>query len=58
MHPEHPIERIGRLLMRAVNEGLLSCEDAAHLYNGTFKQDLGLWTSLMLRCRDRRLDSG
>ena len=49
MHPEHPIERIGRLLMRAVNEGLLSCEDAAHLYNGTFKQDLGLWTSLTLR---------
>lgn len=58
LHPGRPVERIGRLLMRAVNEGLLSCEDAAHLYNGTFKQDLGLWTSLTLRCRNGRLDTG
>jgi hypothetical protein len=55
LHPSLPVERIGRLLIRAVTEGLLSCEDAAHLYNSTFTQDLGLWTSLTLRCRHGRL---
>ncbi len=57
LHQGHPVERIGRLLKRAVNEGLLSCEDAAHLYNDAFKRDLGLWTSITLRCRGGRLDS-
>lgn len=55
LHPSHPVERIGRLLIRAVTEGHLSCVEAAHLYNSTFKQDLGLWTSLTLRCHRGRL---
>lgn len=55
LHPDHAVERIGRLLMRAVHDGLLNCEDAAHLYNATFKQELGLWTSLTLRCHHGRL---
>ncbi len=55
LHPGQPVERIGRLLIRAVAERLLGCDEAAHLYNVTFKQDLGLWTSVTLRCQHRRL---
>jgi hypothetical protein len=55
LHPGQPVERIGRLLMRAVDEGLLDCDEATHLYNVTFKQDLGLWTSVTLRCHHGRL---
>lgn len=55
LHPGHPVERIGRFLMRAVAEGLRACPEAADLYNVTFKQELGLWTSLALTCDGGRL---
>ena len=46
---------IGRFLMRAVAEELRACPEAADLYNVTFKQELGLWTSLALTCDGGRL---
>jgi hypothetical protein len=52
LHPGHPVERISHLLMRAVREGLLPCQEAADLYNDVFKRMLGLWTSLTLACDD------
>lgn len=55
LHPTHPVERIGNLLVRAVDEGLISCPAAADLYNLVFKQELGLWTTLTLTCRGGRL---
>jgi hypothetical protein len=50
LHPGHPVERISHLVMRAAREGLLSCQEAADLYNDAFKATLGLWTSLTLIC--------
>jgi hypothetical protein len=52
LHPGHPVERISDLLVRAVHEGLLDCEAAAALYNGVFRDTLGLWTSRTLTCID------
>ncbi len=55
LHPSHPVERIGRLLMRAVAARLIRCNEAVHLYNVMFRQELGLWSSISLRCREGRL---
>ena len=55
LHPSHPVERIGSLLIRAAREGLIGCQEAADLYNDVFKRALGLWTSLMLDCRNSQL---
>ena len=48
------VERLCGLLMRAVDEDRMPCEDAAHLYNLVFKQALNLWSSLELVCRGNR----
>jgi len=36
--------------MRAAQEGLLPCQEAANLYNDAFKGMLGLWTTHTLIC--------
>ena len=50
LHPGHPVERISDLLVRAVREGLLGCQEAAALYNEVFRDTLGLWTTRTLVC--------
>lgn len=51
-YPDHPIERVSDLVMRAAREGWLGCQEAADLYNDIFKGTLGMWTSLTLVCRN------
>lgn len=53
--PGHPVERISDLLVRAVSEGLIRCQDGADLYNNVFRGTLGLWTSRVLVCQNNRL---
>ena len=55
LHPGHPVERISHLLVRAVREGLLPCQEAADLYNQAFKRTLGLSTVLTLTCENGEL---
>ncbi len=50
LYPDHPVERISDLVMRAAQEGLLPCQEAADLYNDMFKRMLGLWTMRTLIC--------
>jgi hypothetical protein len=50
LHPDQSVERISDLLVRAVREGLLGCHEAAALYNGVFRDTLGLWTTRTLAC--------
>ena len=50
LHPDHPVERISDLLIRAAREGLLGCQEAADLYNDVFRDTLGLWTTYALVC--------
>lgn len=57
LHPDCKVERIGALLMRAVHEGLLGCQEAADLYNDVFKRTLRLWTTITLVCNGGRLTS-
>lgn len=52
LHPDHPVERISDLVIRAAREEHLSCQEAADLYNDIFKQRLGLWSNLTLVCRN------
>ncbi len=51
LHPGHPVERISDLVVRAVRQGLIDCEDAVHLHNNVFKGTLGLWTTRTLGCK-------
>jgi hypothetical protein len=50
LHPHCVAERLCGLLVRGVDEGLIACPDAAHLYNTIFKGELRLWSRLTLRC--------
>jgi hypothetical protein len=50
LYPGQPVERISDLVMRAAQEGLLPCHEAADLYNDMFKRILGLWTTRTLIC--------
>jgi hypothetical protein len=50
LYPGHPVERISDLVIRAAQEGLLLCQEAADLYNDTFKGMFGLWTTHTLIC--------
>lgn len=50
LYPGHPVERISDLVIRAAQEGLLPCQEAADLYNDTFKGVFGLWTTRTLIC--------
>jgi hypothetical protein len=54
-YPGHPVERISDLVIRAAQDGLLGCQEAADLYNDIFKATLGLWTRLTLVCRNGRV---
>lgn len=51
LQPQVNIERIADLLIRAVQQGLLPCIEAAALYNATFKGTLGLWSKISLDCQ-------
>jgi hypothetical protein len=51
LYPTHPVERTCALLVRAVREGLMSCADAAHLYNVVFKVNLHLFSNLSISCQ-------
>lgn len=55
LYPDHPVERISDLVMRAAREELLPCQEAADLYNDTFKGMLGLWTTRTLICDSNNL---
>lgn len=55
LFPGHPVERISDMLIRAVHEGLIACQDAADLYNNVFKDSLSLWSSLSARCCNGQL---
>lgn len=55
LYPDQPVERISDLLVRGVEERLISCSDAAMLYNVEFKDHFSLWTTLTLGCDDERL---
>jgi hypothetical protein len=50
LHPHCVVERLCGLLVRGVDEGIIACPDAAHLYNAVFKGELRLWSRLTLRC--------
>ena len=50
LYPDHPVERISDLVIRSAQEGLQPCQEAADLYNDTFKGTLGLWTTRTLIC--------
>ena len=52
LYPTCEVERLCGLLVRAVEEALIPCDDAARLYNEVFKSELNLWSSLFLRCED------
>jgi hypothetical protein len=55
LYPGRPVERISDLLARGVCEGLISCQEAADLYNDVFKGRLKLWTRLVLGCEGGEL---
>lgn len=38
------------LLMKVVQQGILTCKQAADLYNHVFKRELGLFSTLEFRC--------
>jgi predicted nucleic acid-binding protein len=50
LYPDCQVVRTCALLVRAVQRGLIPCADAAHLYNTVFRVQLGLRTSVSLRC--------
>jgi hypothetical protein len=50
-HPQLPVQRSCGLLVQAVQSKLLSCKDAADLYNEVFKKRWHLFTKLEFRCR-------
>ena len=52
LYPAQPVERISDLLIRAVHEGLLDCQEAADLYNDVFRDALELWTTYTLICEN------
>jgi hypothetical protein len=51
LHPGHRIERISDLLVRGVKQGLLTCRDAASLYNDIFVKQLGLYSKVSIHCQ-------
>ncbi len=60
LYPEVPVLRTCSLLMQAVKQGYLSCEEAADLFNQRIVDELGLWVyrrsdskreRLWLRCK-------
>jgi predicted nucleic acid-binding protein len=51
LHPQLPVQRSCGLLVQAVQSKLLSCKDAADLYNEVFKKRWHLFTKLEFRCR-------
>lgn len=51
LHPGHPVERISDLLVRGVKQGLLTCQDAATLYNDIFVKQLGLYSKVSIHCQ-------
>ncbi len=55
LHPGHPVERISHLLVRAVRQGLIACQDAADLYNVEFVGQLGLYSRVTLHCHGERI---
>ena len=52
LYPTCHVERLCGLVVRAVDERLIECDRAQHLYNEVFKRHLNLWSKLGLECED------